>query len=344
MKTTTVLGLVFALVTMSCNNKQKQEVANEKNFDFSIAVGSCNNVSLPNELWDDMIDLNPDVFVWGGDIVYADGGDMNTLELQYQQQNNDAGYQKLKEHTEVIGTWDDHDYGLNDGGRDFDNKDESQQLFLDFLEVSKEDPRRNQQGVYHSKTYQVKDAKIKIIVLDTRYFRSDLTKDLSGEKRYIPNVNSEATMLGDAQWNWLEQELLEPSIDYNVIISSIQFLSSKHGFESWGNMPLEVQKLINLLKATKASNVMIVSGDRHISEFSKLNEEDLAYPLVDFTSSGLTHSYTSFESETNPYRVGEVVSDRSFGLLGFDLKAKTVSFSIHMDSLPFKQELLINYN
>lgn len=344
MKTTTVLGLVFALVTMSCNNEQKQEVANEKKFDFSIAVGSCNNVSLPNELWDDMIDLNPDVFVWGGDIVYADGGDMNTLKLQYQQQNNDAGYQKLKEHTEVIGTWDDHDYGLNDGGRDFKDKDESQQLFLDFLEVSKEDPRRNQQGVYHSKTYQVKDAKIKVIVLDTRYFRSDLTKDLSGEKRYIPNVNSEATMLGDAQWNWLEQELLEPSIDYNVIISSIQFLSSEHGFESWGNMPLEVQKLIKLLKATKASNVMIVSGDRHISEFSKLNEEDLAYPLVDFTSSGLTHSYTSFESETNPYRVGEVVSDRSFGLLGFDLKAKTVSFSIHMDSLPFKQELLINYN
>jgi alkaline phosphatase D len=109
-------------------------------------------------------------------------------------------------------------------------------------------------------------------------------------------------------------------------------------------MPHEVQKFTDLLKSTGASNVMIVSGDRHISEFSKLNNEDLAYPLVDFTSSGLTHSYTSFESETNPYRVGEVVSDRSFGLLGFNLKAKRVSFSIHLDSLPFKQELLINYN
>ncbi len=344
MKTTTLLGLVIALGITSCNNQKKQEQSNHKNFDFSIAVGSCNNVSLPNELWDDMIGLNPNVFVWGGDIVYADGGDMNTLKLQYQQQNNIEAYQKLKEHTEVIGTWDDHDYGLNDGGRDFEDRDQSQQLFLDFLGVSKEDSRRSQPGVYHSKTYQVKDSKIKVIVLDTRYFRSDLTKDPSGEKRYIPNSNSEGTMLGDAQWNWLEKELLEPNIDFNVIISSIQFLSNQHGFESWGNMPHEVQKLIDLLKSTKASNVMMVSGDRHISEFSKLNDKELDYPLVDFTSSGLTHSYSSFESETNPYRVGEVVADRSFGLLGFDLSAKKVSFSIHLDSLPFKQELLINYN
>jgi alkaline phosphatase D len=109
-------------------------------------------------------------------------------------------------------------------------------------------------------------------------------------------------------------------------------------------MPHEVDKLIALLKSTKASNAMIVSGDRHISEFSKLNDSKLPYPLVDFTSSGLTHSYASFEGEPNPYRVGAVVADRSFGLVGFDLNAQKVSFSIHTDSIAYKQELLIDYN
>lgn len=344
MKTFKALLLVFTLVLTSCNQSSKQEQTTQRSFDFSIAVGSCNKVDLPNDVWDNISELHPDVFVWGGDIVYADGGGMNTLELKYQQQNKIASYKRLKERTEVLATWDDHDYGLNDGGANFEDKEESQQLFLDFLGLSENDPRRTQKGVYHSKTYKVKGSRIKIIILDTRYFRSDLTKDPSGEKRYIPNSNGTGTMLGDAQWSWLEQELLEEDIDYNVIISSIQFLSGLHGFESWANMPHEVDKLLALLKSTKASNAMIVSGDRHISEFSKLNDSELPYPLVDFTSSGLTHSYASFEGEPNPYRVGAVVADRSFGLVGFDLNAQKVSFSIHTDSIAYKQELLIDYN
>lgn len=343
MKTKALIGLVLVVAITSCKNLNNKEQSPEPLYDFSIALGSCNNISLPNYLWDDMSALEPDVFVWGGDIVYADGGDMNTLELQYQQQNELEAYRKLKQTTEVIGTWDDHDYGLNDGGVEFEEKTESQQLFLDFLGVPKDDDRRDREGVYSATTYQVKDKKIKIIILDTRYFRSALTKDPSGTKRYIPNQYGSGTMLGEAQWSWLEEELLESSIDYNVVISSIQLLSNLHGFESWGNMPHEVDKFISLLKSTEASNVMVISGDRHISEFSKLNDDELSYPLVDFTTSGLTHSYTSFEDEANPYRVGDVVADPSFGLLRFNLDENEVSFSMHTHQIPFKQELLIDY-
>ena len=35
---------------------------------------------------------------------------------------------------QIIGTWDDHDYGLNDAGKEYDGKDFSQQLMLDFLD------------------------------------------------------------------------------------------------------------------------------------------------------------------------------------------------------------------
>jgi len=344
MKTKVLIGLAVVLIFTRCKNENKSDQPSDSSYDFSIALGSCNNVNLPNHLWDDIRALSPDVFVWGGDIVYADGGDMTTLELQYQQQNAQEAYQQLKQHTDIIGTWDDHDYGLNDGGVEFEDKQESQQLFLDFLGVASDDQRRTREGVYTSKTYAVKNQKIKVIILDTRYFRSPLTTDPSGEKRYIPNNYGEGTMLGDAQWNWLEEELLEQDIDYNVIISSIQFLSSLHGFESWGTMPHEVDKLLGLLKSSHASNVMLVSGDRHISEFSKLNDTELPYPLIDFTTSGLTHSYAAFEGEENPYRVAEVVADKSFGLLRFDLNSHLVSFSMHTDKIPFKQELLIKYN
>ena len=84
----------------------------------------------------------------------------------------------------------------------------------------------------------------------------------------------------------------------------------------------------NLLKSGNASNVILLSGDRHISEFSKKEISGLEYPLIDFTSSGLTHSYTSYKGEPNKYRIGEVTSDRSYGLLTLDLENNLVNFKI----------------
>ena len=167
-------------------------------------------------------------------------------------------------------------------------------------------------------------------MLDTRYFRTALTKDpdLSPAKRYQPNKYGVGTMLGQKQWNWLTQQLNDSQADYNVIISSIQFLSPYHGFEKWQNMPHEVDKLEKLLQTSQAKNVIILSGDRHSSELSLLELDGLNYPLIDFTSSGLTHSYGKPKVEENPYRQGALIVDKTFGLLKFNLKEHEVIFEL----------------
>ena len=38
----------------------------------------------------------------------------------------------------IVGIWDDHDYGINDGNKHFEYKDEFKELFLDFLNEPKE--------------------------------------------------------------------------------------------------------------------------------------------------------------------------------------------------------------
>ena len=86
---------------------------------------------------------------------------------------------------------------------------------------------------------------------------------------YQPNTAEDATVLGAAQWKWLQNELNSSDADFNLIVSSIQFLSGEHGFETWGNFPKEVEKLEKMIVGSKAKGVMILSGDRHISEFSK---------------------------------------------------------------------------
>jgi alkaline phosphatase D len=323
---------ILFLLILSCktneNPKNNSLVLEKTTTDFVIAFGSCNNQTLANPLWPAIEKNKPTIWIWGGDIVYTDTYDMAYMAENYQKQKNNADYAAFTKKVEVLGTWDDHDYGLNDGGVEYSKKAEAQQLFLDFLNVAKNDARRKQEGVYFAKDYSVNNKIIKIILLDTRYFRTALTADQETKKRFKPNVYGEGTMLGETQWEWLKSELQNSKAAYNIIVSSIQFLSGEHGFETWANMPHEVDKLENLLKSSGAKNAIILSGDRHISEISKKEIDGLMYPIIDFTSSGLTHSYSDFKGESNKYRLGNVVSKKSFGILNFNFKTNTVTMEI----------------
>ncbi|MGV8946017.1 MAG: alkaline phosphatase D family protein [Lutibacter sp.] len=323
--------LLFLLISCGGTNEKERvgvTIPTETNSDFIIAFGSCDNQTLHNPFWKIIEENKPNVWIWGGDVIYTDTNDMEFMKQNYLKQKNNAEYTNFIKKIEVLGTWDDHDFGVNDGGTEYPKKQEAQQLFLDFIDVPKNDERRKQEGVYFAKEYTINNEIIKVILLDTRYFRTALTTSVEKGKRYQPNLYGEGTMLGETQWKWLENLLHNSKATYHIIMSSIQFLSNEHGFEKWGNMPHEVDKLTNLLKSTQAKNAIILSGDRHISEFSKREIEGLTYPLVDFTSSGLTHSYTNFKDEPNKYRLGNVVSKKSFGLLKFDFKTNAVTMEI----------------
>ena len=328
----------FAIITflnlliLSCSSYKKVPTASEQKADFVLAFGSCNRTDLPNLLWDDILKVKPDVWVWGGDNIYADTHDMVALRKMYRQQSDKKGYKELVATTDIIGTWDDHDYGLNDGGVEFKAKVESQQEFLNFMKVPLDSPLRQQEGVYSSKKYKIEGSEINIIILDTRYFRTRLTPDTETNKRIKPNTYGVGTMLGEVQWNWLENELEQSRADFNIIVSSVQYLSKEHGFEAWGNFPHEVDRLGKLITDSGAKGVIVLSGDRHISEFSRTTLEGMKYPLIDFTSSGLTHAYRGFTGEPNQYRVGQVVFIESFGILEFDLRDKKVDFKIVGDN------------
>jgi alkaline phosphatase D len=325
-----LLLFLFAFSSCKIDKKTTPEVLNTTKpaTDFVIAFGSCNNQNLPNTFWGEIKKNNPTVWIWGGDIIYSDTEDMAYLEQNYLKQKNNVDYMNFIKNLDVLATWDDHDYGVNDGGTEYPKKAEAQQLFLDFFDVPKHDERRTQEGVYFAKDYKIGAKSIKIILLDTRYFRTALTDDTETKKRYKPSLNADATILGEKQWNWLHEQLENSQASYTIIMSSIQFLSAEHGFETWGNMPSEVEKLEKLLISTNTKNALILSGDRHISEFSKKEVNGLSYPLIDFTSSGLTHSYSNFSGENNQFRVGNVVSEKSFGILKFDFENDTVLLEI----------------
>ncbi len=339
------LLLLFLLSVGGCKRSGqvgKTDLQKEKS-DLVIAFGSCSNQRVENKMWSPIRANEPALFIWGGDIVYSDTEDMSRMRNAYQEFKTDSAYAQFAKEIEITGTWDDHDYGLNDGGAEWKHKDSVQQIFLDFFDVGKEDPRRTRKGVYHKKVIRSGDKTVKILLLDTRYFRSGLTKDPSGQKRYVPNPHGEGTMLGEEQWSWLDRELSDLTADFNLIVSSIQFLSGEHGFETWANMPHEVDRMISLIQKHKPRGVIFLTGDRHIAEISKMEVEELPYPLIDFTSSGMTHSYSSFSGEPNRYRATEVVSAKNFGILRFNMKQGRVDLEIRGENNEVLQSLSQTY-
>lgn len=333
----------FLFFIYAINSSYSQINAEKRKEDFVITFGSCNKQNLPQPLWNEILKNKPDLFIWGGDNIYGDSEDMSKIKNDYKLQNSNTNYQLLKERVPIMATWDDHDYGKNDVGVEWKMKQESQQLFLDFLEVEKEDKRRNQEGIYTSKTFETSKGSVKVIILDTRYFRSSLLKDPTGKKRYIPHNDNKGTILGEKQWLWLEKELKTTKVDFHVIVSTVQFLSGEHGWECWANFPNEVSRLEQLIVTLKVKNCILLSGDRHISEFSKKQLPDLGYPIIDFTSSGLTHSYSNFNGESNQFRVGDVVHTPSFGVLKFNFTTKVITMQMRGKDNKVLQEIQQQY-
>jgi alkaline phosphatase D len=283
-----------------------------------IAFGSCSRQDLPQPLWTPILEQRPELWIWLGDNVYADTGDPAALAAAYARARRDPGYQALRAATPVIGTWDDHDYGLNDGGREWTGKAAAQQALLDFLDEPADAPRRRRAGVYESYTYGPPGRQVKVILLDTRSHR-----DRYHRTEYP--LNPTGDVLGEAQWAWLERELANSTAQVHLIGSSIQVVAQEHRFEKWANFPAARERLFRLIGQTRAPGVVFISGDRHIAELSRIDGTAAGYPIYDVTSSGLTHTWQERWEESNRHRIGDNVMALNFGMLEIDWNARPVT-------------------
>ncbi|MBL8629820.1 MAG: alkaline phosphatase family protein [Rhodospirillaceae bacterium] len=309
-----------------------------------IAFGACAHQSKAQPVWDAILETKPDLFVFLGDNVYGDTRDMAELRRCYAQLAEKPGFKRLRDNVPIISVWDDHDFGENDSGGDYPMKAQSRAAFLDFWNEPKDSPRRKRDGVYASYIFGPMGQRVQIILPDLRTHRTSLsTLDLGGmdykdwaaarQKAglsvpgpYARNSDANATMLGDAQWAWLEEQFHAP-VDVRIFGSSLQVLADFPGWESWINYARDHQRLIDLVRRQRAGGMVFLSGDTHYGELSKL-DLNVPYPLWDITSSGLTEVWSDVPPNTN--RQGEAVREVNFGTVTIDWAGAATRISLQV--------------
>ncbi|MFM2044281.1 MAG: hypothetical protein RLY86_2857 [Pseudomonadota bacterium] len=322
-----------------------------------IAFGSCAKSDKDQPIWDAVLAAKPDLFIYLGDNVYLDTRDPAVMAARYAELAAKPGFQRLRASVPLLAIWDDHDYGENDAGADYPMKEESRRQFLDFFGEPAESPRRRRDGIHTARTFGPPGRRVQVILPDLRWNRTPLTAlELGGQEYeawaearhkaglpvpgpYARNPDHAATMLGDAQWQWLEAQLAEPA-DLRILGSSLQVVADFPGWEAWINYAGDHQRLFQAIREKQAHGLIALSGDTHYGEISRL-DLNTPYPLWDITSSGLTETWPVLPP--NSRRVGEAWRERNFGLLTIDWRgpATTVTAQIRDESgtVPVEQTI-----
>ena len=305
--------------------------------------GSCNDQNLPQPLWKLIQARSPQLFIMMGDNVYASKPENRPIADQYIKLNENKDYLDLREAVPFMATWDDHDYGQGDGGEDNPHKIEARKVFGQYWTYLKNIIPKNQGPIYHSRIIGEGKKRVQFIILDTRYDRSPLIKAstetpllTSGDstavatsekiKMYDPNEDSKARILSSEQWKWLEGELKKPA-ELRIIVSSIQILADDHGFEKWGNFPLEKKRFLDLLNKNNIRNAVVLSGDRHLAAVAKI-QLNKKTDLYEITASALNRPSKAKEPETDQIYTTPSYLGINFGLASIDWGKRQLEIQI----------------
>ena len=304
-----IIHFLFLFV-LSVNSYSNQEI-------LTLGFGSCLHQDRSMAILKTIEKKELDLFMFIGDNVYGDqeDGELDKLIRTYKQQYNNLENFLKNVSTEFI--WDDHDFGINDGGSNYRYKDRAKELFLETWKIPSNDPRRLRDGLYFDKMIKKNGLKVHLIFLDNRSFKSEwkLTDEFNkeGKERYVKDFDPEKTLLGKKQWQWLKDKLNEDS-DIKIILSSLQILSLGHGWESWDKLPLERERLFNLIDESNVSNLFILSGDRHRGGFYRFKTND-NNDIHEFTSSSLNLPIPFNTEEKGPLRIGSTYRKANFGVV-----------------------------
>jgi len=282
---------------------------------FRVAFGSCCRIQYDpvQRIWNTARTLQPDMFVWLGDNIYADSDQPQVLADLYGRNRTLERIEPFLRSTPQLATWDDHDFGYNDSDGLSPYKKTALKVFKDFWPNPSYGEKRNP-GIYFKYSYGGVD----FFILDGRYHRDPTDR---------PD-NKKKTMIGARQKAWLKKELKASTAPFKVLASGGGWSSAENekGGDSWAVYMTERNEIFEFIRENEISGVLCISGDSHMGELNCIPwSEKGGYDIYDLCSSPLAQQPANKNLRQTPeIRVRNTwTRSVNMGLLEFDLTAET---------------------
>lgn len=267
------------------------------------AFASCVNDNFEaTETWVQLSKDRPEFLLMVGDNVYADhlgiltrrNADPAQLWQRYAETWNNVALFKLKKLIPTLATWDDHDYGVNNGDRTYAFREESMDIMMTFFAQDSRGSKVLTPGPGVATLFQAFGQNF--FLLDDRSFRTEMG-------------STESTHWGRDQENWIaEQAQRHPQPTW--IFNGSQFFGAYTGKESVEGEHFDsLERLRRNLK--KLPQVFVFgSGDVHFSEVMEIEDSFLGYPTLELTSSSINGWYIRWMDRalSNPRRLQSVAT------------------------------------
>ncbi len=312
--------------------------------DFKFAFGSGAYINDPvfdragrpyggqYEIYENIAYKTPDFMIWDGDNTYLRQNEWDSKSAMIYRYTHDWSIPEKQQlfatvpHYAIV---DDHDFGPNDSDGSFWNKDTSEEVFNLFWANPK-----HVSGL-KSATYQFSYNDAEFFLLDNRYYRD-------------PNVlksKDPKTILGKEQLDWLKKALVFSKARFKFIVMGGQFLNTARAYETYSNHGFDKERLdiIDFIYKEGLKNVIFLTGDRHMTEISLLDNGKNFPKIWDVTVSPFTSGpNTHAENEPNRLRIpNSLIEVRNFAI--FNIVGKGKDRHIKIDFYDQKGQLIKDF-
>lgn len=256
----------------------------------SIAFGSCADERKFSEqpVWRHMRERKPNLVVLLGDTPYIDSTDLGVRRERYRAFYSQPQFAELARKAPIVATWDDHDYATNDRFGDFEGRDDARRAFLEYHGPG--EWGENSQGIYTRRRV----GPIEVFLLDTRWFADTEPSPLDASKK---------TLLGAAQWKWLQRGLEASDAPFKVLASGMIWNEAVRPLkrDHWGHWPHERDGIFRWLGEKNISGVVLVGGDIHRTRVVQhATKSVVGYDIVELITSPLANSVIDAANAPHP--------------------------------------------
>jgi len=207
-------------------------------------------------------------------------------------------------------TWDDHDFGRNDTNGLLPGKENSRQAFLE----NHANPSYGEDGVGIYTHFR--RGPVEVFLLDARTFAGTEPSPFDVQK---------TTLLGAAQWKWLERELAASTAPFKILATGMIWNGATRPGKKdhWMTYPHERQAVFDYIGEKRISGVVLVGGDIHRSRALRYpTTESAGYELTELITSPLANTVIEAANAPSPHLLHDVGQKETFLLVTVDMTAK----------------------